>query len=157
MNNFIGAAQKRVAWLQTAVVLVPGLSAALGVDLVASAAGVCAWFALLSALWLLLCWFRPGKPAVTPQDLVRVLVDLRNAGIRRELGIVQGLSYKQIQTLPAAAARAPAFCAICLSEVAVGVSQIQLACSHAFHTECLEDWVGIKSDCPLCKQPVTPN
>ena len=80
MNNFIGAAQKRVAWLQTAVVLVPGLSAALGVDLVASAAGVCARFALLSALWLLLCWFRPGKPAVTPQDLVRVLVDLRNAG-----------------------------------------------------------------------------
>ena len=29
-------------------------------------------------------------------------------------------------------------------------------CNHVAHTECLETWLGIKSECPTCRRPLPP-
>lgn len=29
-------------------------------------------------------------------------------------------------------------------------------CHHLFHTRCLQQWMGIKTICPLCKRPLPP-
>lgn len=29
-------------------------------------------------------------------------------------------------------------------------------CHHLFHTKCLQQWMAIKTICPLCKRPLPP-
>ncbi|AMD22264.1 HGL076Wp [Eremothecium sinecaudum] len=59
-------------------------------------------------------------------------------------------------------------CAICMSEVAVYVEDIAethktnineymiTPCTHVFHTECLENWMSYKLQCPVCRAPLPP-
>lgn len=43
-------------------------------------------------------------------------------------------------------------CCICLSKYAEKEEIRQLPCSHIFHLKCVDQWLGIISSCPLCKQ-----
>lgn len=47
-------------------------------------------------------------------------------------------------------------CAICLVEYQDNDEIAELGCDerHYFHSDCLEDWVKRKPECPLCKKPV---
>ncbi|AET41086.1 ubiquitin-protein ligase TUL1 Ecym_7241 [Eremothecium cymbalariae DBVPG len=59
-------------------------------------------------------------------------------------------------------------CAICMSEVAIYVEDIPethktnpneymvTPCAHVFHTECLENWMSYKLQCPVCRAPLPP-
>ncbi|OQR85457.1 hypothetical protein ACHHYP_11801 [Achlya hypogyna] len=43
-------------------------------------------------------------------------------------------------------------CSICLENLHdLGVSSVQLACSHAFHRGCVAEWLARQSTCPLCR------
>ena len=46
-------------------------------------------------------------------------------------------------------------CSICLSELNQTSKQITaLECGHAYHVECIDQWLCINPSCPLCKGPV---
>lgn len=59
-------------------------------------------------------------------------------------------------------------CAICMSEVPVYVTDIPEShkvdqhtymvtpCKHIFHTDCLENWMSYKLQCPICRSPLPP-
>lgn len=44
-------------------------------------------------------------------------------------------------------------CAICLERYKAGetVSRLE-TCSHRFHTQCIEEWLGYGDQCPTCRQ-----
>ncbi|CAO3589328.1 unnamed protein product [Absidia cylindrospora] len=45
-----------------------------------------------------------------------------------------------------------AMCSICLSEYETGDLICKLWCEHHFHKDCVHEWLGLNSLCPLCKQ-----
>lgn len=57
----------------------------------------------------------------------------------------------------------PEECSICLADLPPSGNEggVLLACSHAFHTECLQRWKhkcvekGLRSTCAMCRQAVT--
>lgn len=42
-------------------------------------------------------------------------------------------------------------CAICTSEFEVDENVTFLNCDHVLHTECINEWVMYKSECPICR------
>ena len=42
-------------------------------------------------------------------------------------------------------------CSICIGEFEEGEGLRQLKCSHFFHAECIDEWLGKTDACPLCK------
>ena len=46
-------------------------------------------------------------------------------------------------------------CAICLVEFFENDKGCELSCRHTYHDDCIKEWLGINSSCPLCRQPVT--
>ena len=45
-------------------------------------------------------------------------------------------------------------CPICIETYNHGDYLAVCPCKHGYHLICLEDWLRVKSDCPLCKRPV---
>jgi Ring finger domain len=43
-------------------------------------------------------------------------------------------------------------CCICLDFIEIGENVIEIHCGHFFHEGCLEKWVEIKPQCPVCKR-----
>ncbi|KAH7427654.1 hypothetical protein KP509_10G053900 [Ceratopteris richardii] len=48
-----------------------------------------------------------------------------------------------------------AVCCICLGRYKDEVDLKELQCAHFFHAECVERWLEISADCPLCKHEVS--
>ena len=42
-------------------------------------------------------------------------------------------------------------CSICLEKYEVGQKLRTLPCLHNFHAECVDNWLGRKANCPVCK------
>lgn len=42
-------------------------------------------------------------------------------------------------------------CSICLQDLQQGDRIGDLPCKHAFHVDCLKEWIHLKNHCPLCK------
>ena len=51
----------------------------------------------------------------------------------------------------AAAPRMKLICTICLDE-ADGSSDVTTQCGHTFHRDCLQSWLDVGSNCPVCKR-----
>ena len=49
----------------------------------------------------------------------------------------------------------PQNCAICIDKLKGGQMVKSLACTHKFHSKCINDWLKVKLKCPLCKNPVS--
>jgi len=45
-------------------------------------------------------------------------------------------------------------CAICLGEFEKGEYLRSLQCFHFYHRECIDRWLGVGRNCPVCKTPV---
>ncbi len=45
-------------------------------------------------------------------------------------------------------------CSICLEEYIQGDSIRRLRCTHEFHTNCIDGWLGTNGTCPLCRELV---
>ena len=45
-------------------------------------------------------------------------------------------------------------CAICLDIYVVNDLIAVCPCKHGYHVDCLEQWLRVKNDCPLCKRSV---
>jgi hypothetical protein len=50
----------------------------------------------------------------------------------------------------------PECCAICLGDLEPGDWAKVLKCGHGYHAECLDEWLGRSSLCPLCKREAEP-
>ena len=46
-------------------------------------------------------------------------------------------------------------CAVCIDALVVGSMVKGLQCGHKFHPKCINEWLKIKLQCPLCKNAVT--
>ncbi len=45
-------------------------------------------------------------------------------------------------------------CAICLEEFTSADNCTSLQCAHRFHTTCINEWLAVTSECPLCRLPI---
>jgi hypothetical protein len=46
-------------------------------------------------------------------------------------------------------------CAICQDEIEKATSIIrELECKHVYHIECIDKWLSIKNECPMCKNTI---
>jgi len=43
-------------------------------------------------------------------------------------------------------------CSICLEHFIEDEPIIQLKCNHIFHAQCIDDWLQIQENCPLCRR-----
>ena len=43
-------------------------------------------------------------------------------------------------------------CSICLETFINEEPLVQLKCKHIYHTHCIDDWLGRKENCPLCRR-----
>lgn len=55
---------------------------------------------------------------------------------------------------------APIDCSICLASISSEPSCEEekprsLPCHHTFHTECINEWLNVKQNCPLCRKDAT--
>jgi hypothetical protein len=48
-------------------------------------------------------------------------------------------------------------CSICLGEFGDGDELRMLPCLHVFHVACIDQWLGLSHECPLCKRSVVNN
>jgi E3 ubiquitin-protein ligase RNF38/44 len=42
-------------------------------------------------------------------------------------------------------------CPICISEMVIGEQARVLPCSHFFHKDCVDEWLGVNASCPTCR------
>ena len=42
-------------------------------------------------------------------------------------------------------------CVICLEPFVPGAHVRTLSCMHVYHHQCIEQWLGLKRFCPICK------
>ena len=87
-------------------------------------------------------------PEPTPLD--RVVDDFTQAQEERENKLVPKYAAQAKTLLPHAHA-VGSTCAICLVQMAVGVSVVDLPCMHVFHSNCILEWFERSDLCPLCK------
>eukprot|EP00978_Attheya_sp_CCMP212_P043953 scaffold295671_cov24-Attheya_sp.AAC.1 len=48
-------------------------------------------------------------------------------------------------------------CNICLEEFQTGEKIRKLSCSHRFHKQCIDRWLGTVASCPICKHEIERN
>lgn len=46
----------------------------------------------------------------------------------------------------------PPQCTVCLEEMKLGGSALELVCHHVFHRDCIEPWLRKQASCPLCRR-----
>ena len=46
-------------------------------------------------------------------------------------------------------------CTVCMEDYKEGDSLRSLPCLHQFHANCIDEWLGYKSTCPVCKASIT--
>ena len=72
-----------------------------------------------------------------------------------------GLSASQLEMLPVFTYydhyQLDQECTICLGAFSDGESLKTLPCLHNYHSICIDQWLGIQANCPLCKQTIDPS
>mmetsp|Transcript_16775 Transcript_16775/g.27550 ORF Transcript_16775/g.27550 Transcript_16775/m.27550 type:complete len:291 (-) Transcript_16775:87-959(-) len=63
-------------------------------------------------------------------------------------------SLQQQQFRPASMSKEDAVCVICLGEYEVGEYVRTLPCKHAYHSSCIDRWLIINRNCPLCQRNI---
>lgn len=72
----------------------------------------------------------------------------------------KGLSKQVLATLPtftydsSVSVLGDPMCAFCLSDYDTGNILRKLPCGHAFHKECVDEWLKSRKTCPTCKQRI---
>lgn len=78
----------------------------------------------------------------------------RFSGIDKKL--IESLPFFRFSTLKGS--REGLECAVCLSKFEdVEILRLLPKCKHAFHIECIDNWLEHHSTCPLCRQKVGPD
>eukprot|EP01116_Phalansterium_solitarium_P013470 TRINITY_DN30835_c0_g1_i1.p1 TRINITY_DN30835_c0_g1~~TRINITY_DN30835_c0_g1_i1.p1 ORF type:complete len:300 (-),score=82.92 TRINITY_DN30835_c0_g1_i1:45-944(-) len=72
--------------------------------------------------------------------------------------VIQALPHGKFRQLDTAISPADATCAICLGDYEEGEQLRYLPCEHHFHSDCVDQWLGMNKSCPLCKRLIdTPS
>ncbi|XP_022949551.1 E3 ubiquitin-protein ligase RNF181-like [Cucurbita moschata] len=96
---------------------------------------------------------------VNPFTQSMVVIEGRSSleALMRDLGGKDGqppASRASIEALPTVqimAEESGCECVICLDEWKIGAVAKELPCGHKFHPDCIEKWLGIHGNCPLCR------
>ena len=65
-----------------------------------------------------------------------------------------GLTKVAIDMLPSAGHEEPVECCICMCQCEEHELTKRLPCGHAFHDECVRQWLRVNISCPFCKSEV---
>lgn len=98
-----------------------------------------------------------------PSELLRIGRDFNENDYEMLLALDEnnhrhgGATRAQINNLPESTVQAENLqeCAICLETPAIGETIRHLPCLHRFHKDCIDEWLGMKTSCPVCKLSVT--
>ena len=79
---------------------------------------------------------------------------IREATIRR--GDSRGMCAEEINQIPIIRVTEPMedCCAVCMQSMQKGERVRLLPCLHPYHIKCIDKWLCIRSNCPLCKREV---
>ena len=89
-----------------------------------------------------------------------LLATLQNPATSGTKAPPEGLTPADIARLPVQEVqpgdgRAPDACAICLSNMTAGERlRVLPGCKHACHVGCMDEWLRLKAQCPICRDPV---
>ena len=48
-------------------------------------------------------------------------------------------------------------CVICIDELEMKETCKMINCNHVFHKECIQDWLNVKHNCPICRTSIHQN
>lgn len=60
------------------------------------------------------------------------------------------ISFKSVDDVPDGNTR----CVICYENYSEGCTVKFLPCEHHFHSECIDEWLNVQDNCPLCKKSI---
>lgn len=122
-------------------------------------------FALLVSLWLLfqIC-------VLYSQDILGSRWFLPDKSIPESYSYFQSITLKFLNEHGDSKSKETytTDCSICMSEIALYIEDVPQThavdkytymvtpCNHIFHTECLENWMSYKLQCPVCRAPLHP-
>ncbi|SCU89405.1 LANO_0D04786g1_1 [Lachancea nothofagi CBS 11611] len=119
-------------------------------------------FVAVVALWLVL-----QMGVLYSQEIIGARWFLPNYSIPEGYSYHKGISSGELLE-HGSSANYTIDCAICMTDVAVYVDDIDethkvdkdsymvTPCGHIFHTQCLENWMSYKLQCPVCRAPLPP-
>jgi len=88
------------------------------------------------------------RKGLTTEQINQLPVTLYNAKATRQRAAKEKKEGKCCDTLNPSTNDS---CAICLADYKVGDKLTPLPCFHKFHKKCVNKWLELKSDCPVCK------
>ncbi|KAJ7971865.1 E3 ubiquitin-protein ligase RING1-like [Quillaja saponaria] len=56
-----------------------------------------------------------------------------------------------IKAMPSVTIKEDVQCTICLEDIDISNEAKEMSCKHKFHTECILQWLELRSSCPLCR------
>ena len=72
--------------------------------------------------------------------------------------VLEPLPVNDIQRLPESLYTEPidnqTNCSICLEDYIIGSNIRLLPCNHVYHKHCIDEWLMIKNECPLCRENI---
>lgn len=131
---------------------------------------VVSFVAVLAIAFLLHMCTRSGAPAAAPPVRPReARAGTTATDVVVGVGVEAGLDEAVIKALPKvvygegeaakakAAAASTTCCAVCLGEYKGGdVLRVLPDCTHAFHRQCVDEWLRLHPTCPVCRASPSP-
>lgn len=113
------------------------------------------------SLWLLVCylWVMTYTSAIAISAMIYCSHTALYESVYRHLPASDGLPQSTINRFPSQRLTGPDLnfpsCSICLEDLKPGEIVRTIPCSHPFHQICIDPWLRLHRECPLCKRPAS--
>ena len=90
---------------------------------------------------------------MTYEELVRLQEQIGTVSTGLTTEQINSLKIRSLPGTPISDSNFLSRCQICLEDWQKEETVRDLPCTHFFHVQCLDTWLGHKNSCPLCRQP----